>query len=476
MTYQISLLPCLLAFALQVTACIGADIDQWGTVSGAIVRSGSHYTIVGVASGKCLDVATANPDLQIARCTGSTRQQWRVEDVSGGHVRLRNEATDRCMEIAAGSTSRGARVIQSSCSSATRQQLQAIDRGDDIYELTVRHSGLTLDVDGAGTTDGTRLIQWSRTGRSNQQFRLVAAEPSACDLTASSTPSPFGCELAWGTNGNSSDRASSLDFVTTWSGYEPNGGLDGRCDGCALVRSLASTATIPTYYAYFIGFQASAAGFGDCNTDFDGENLCNRGAQWLRRNRSRVVSMYGNYARMTRQANPSARVVWLLDGDFIQYTYAEQSAPFSMQELGELTSEIVCAIKSSQPGAIVALNHSTWTRNPTLTRYIDAMPMESIDLIWTTGEGNADGYFNRGDAYGREDGTYAYLRRLTGKNLIVDTSFGASQQADSWTNIGASTLNRRIAEGVIAVNVTSPPPDYQSRIAALAPSLSSTCR
>jgi hypothetical protein len=68
--------------------------------------------------------------------------------------------------------------------------------------------------------------------------------------------------------------------------------------------------------AYFIGFQASAAGFGDCNTDLDGQNLCNRGAQWLRRNRARVASMHGNYARMTRQADPYGRVVWLLDGNF----------------------------------------------------------------------------------------------------------------------------------------------------------------
>jgi hypothetical protein len=42
--------------------------------------------------------------------------------------------------------------------------------------------------------------------------------------------------------------------------------------------------------------------------------------------------------------------------------------------------------------------------------------------------------------------------------------------------VGAGVVNARIADGVVAVNVTSPPSDYAARIAALAPSLRSTCR
>jgi hypothetical protein len=458
--------------------CVDTEIDAWRP---SAVETGLRYRVESVASGKCLDVA-ASPsggDVHIRACNGSARQAWRIESAGGDFVRLHNEDTERCMGVAGGSTSKGARVVDGSCAPTTSQQLAVSSSGGGTYELTARHSGLALDVKGAKTADGTPLIQWSRTGAPNQRFRLVpldeADDPAACEGAGSVTPDPFGCELAWGANGNSSNRSSYLDFITTWVGYEPNGGLDGRCDGCNLVRALASTGATPTYYAYFIGFQASAAGYGDCNTDSDGQNLCNRGAEWLRNNRDRVVAMYGNYARMTRDADPDARVVWLLDGDFIQYTYPEQSAPFSMQELGELTREIVCAIKSSQPEAIVALNHSSWVRNPTLTSYFEAMPLEVVDLIWTTGMGNADGYLNTGDAYGRIDGTYAYLRDLTGKKLLVDTSFGASQQSDSWTNIGAATLNQRISDGVIAVNVTAPPSDYQARITALAPSLVSTC-
>ncbi|HJX52933.1 MAG TPA: hypothetical protein VJ801_09225 [Polyangia bacterium] len=85
-------------------------------------------------------------------------------------------------------------------------------------------------------------------------------------------------------------------------------------------------------------------------------------------------------------------------------------------------------------------------------------------------------YLNTGDSYNRSDGTYAYLYQLTGKPMLVDTSFGASRASDSWTTAGVTNLNQRIAEGVIAANVTSPPSDYQTRISTLEPQLSSTCR
>jgi hypothetical protein len=46
---------------------------------------------------------------------------------------------------------------------------------------------------------------------------------------------------------------------------------------------------------------------------------------------------------------------------------------------------------------------------------------------------------------------------------------------DSWTGIPVATLNQRIADGVVAVNVTEPPSDYQTRITNLGSQLSSVC-
>jgi hypothetical protein len=303
----------------------------------------------------------------------------------------------------------------------------------------------------------------------------------ACGKSLSVSSTPFGCELAWGANGNTNNRSSYLDFITAWIGYETNGGIGSTCDGCNLARQLASTNARAVFYAYFIGYQARAAGYGDCNTDHDGQNLCTHGATWIKSNRQKIIDMYANYARQTAAASPNKGAVWLLEGDFIQYTYAEQTSALTMAELGSLTLDIVCAIKSNEPNAAVALNHSTWIRNPQMSNYFNAMrtagALDILDLVWTTGMGNVSGgYFNDGDARNRSDGTYTYLSTLTGKRILVDTSFGATSMDDSWTGIPAATLNQRIADGVVAVNVTEPPGDYQTRVANLGSQLSSVCR
>jgi hypothetical protein len=302
----------------------------------------------------------------------------------------------------------------------------------------------------------------------------------SCSGNVTVNANPLGCELAWGANGNAGSRSSYLDFITSWVGDENNGGLNGECGECALVRSLAGTNARVGYYGYFIGFQANKqAGYGDCNTDMDGQTLCTRGGAWIKANRASIIQMYANYARMTHEANPNRGVLWLLEGDFIQYTRSSQSSPLTLQEAGQLTNDIICAIKSNQPTAWVAMNHSTWNSDQETRDFWAAMPLNVMDFIWTTGAGNANGFLTQGttaSSYNGATAKFSYIHSITGKKIFVDTSFGASQQADSWSDQSAATLNARIADGVFAVNVTSPPADstFQSRINALG-SLSSTC-
>jgi hypothetical protein len=289
---------------------------------------------------------------------------------------------------------------------------------------------------------------------------------------------PFGCTLAWGANGNRADRASYLDFITTWVGYETGGGLaTDACDGCKLAQSLTNQKAMAVYYAYFIGYQASAAGYGDCNTDHDGQNLCTHGAEWLKANRQQVVDMYASYAKKTYAVSPDKPVAWLLEGDFVQYTYDDQSDPFSMEELGGLADEIVCAIKSNQPHALVAMDHSAWLADAVTNRFWAAMPTASLDFMWTTGVGDNAGFLNPSAdvaTYNAATARYRHLYEISGLGILVDTSFGASQAADSWSGVAASDLNERIAEGVIAVNVTLPPEDYRDRLEGR-DSLAPTC-
>jgi hypothetical protein len=53
---------------------------------------------------------------------------------------------------------------------------------------------------------------------------------------------------------------------------------------------------------------------------------------------------------------------------------------------------------------------------------------------------------------------------------------GASQQADTWSNQSATTLDALIADGVVAINVSGAPSTYQANVTALRPQLDATCR
>ncbi|WP_420878151.1 endo-1,4-beta-xylanase [Sorangium cellulosum] len=169
--------------ALALVACGPAEeLDEDGfdfgdAAESVTIDAAATYTIVGVQSGKCVEVAGGSTadgaGVQIAACNGSARQQFRIESASGGYYRIRNVGSDRCMDVASASTTDGARVQQYSCWTGENQQWSFADVTGGAVRLTARHSGKSLDVYGRGTADGTAVIQWASNGGTNQQFRLT---------------------------------------------------------------------------------------------------------------------------------------------------------------------------------------------------------------------------------------------------------------------------------------------------------------
>ena len=51
----------------------------------------------------------------------------------------------------------------------------------------------------------------------------------------------------------------------------------------------------------------------------------------------------------------------------------------------------------------------------------------------------------------------------------------ADKASDTWSNEPAATINARSSEGVIGVNVSGAPSNYQSNVISLSPQLNSTC-
>ncbi len=355
-------------------------------------------------------------------------------------------------------------------------------------------SGGTPATGGTTGTGGTKATGGT-TGTGGTT--ATGGTTGSCGSTALNEQ-PFGCAFAWGTNSSGGSLASYsyLQFISNWVGSEiqQSGNITG-CNGCSwLTNNVAPTNLVPVFYAYLIGYLGHANGFPDQNTT-GGASLATGGAYTIRKYRSQIVAAYASYAKQVHTAWPTKPLVWLLEGDFVQYTDSTQvnypnasgSSPgaasstvdaLSYAELGQLAADITCAIKSNMPNAVVAIDHSTWNADDVTNSYWGAMKSVNYDMVWTTGVATANGFFSTGttaSSYNGKTATYQYVHTLTGKTILVDTSFGASAMGDSWSNTTAATITARIADGVIAANVTTVPSNYSSAVGSLAPSLSMVC-
>ena len=281
--------------------------------------------------------------------------------------------------------------------------------------------------------------------------------------------------------------------MSNWAGYniQKDGtfGSNGF-DAGSWLKSMASTTLVPAYYAYFIGYYGHVNGLPDGNQAPNGPNLstgmgalllgvdntaCPQGPPATICADNLMVKAYAWYAAQTYAAYKKP-VIWLLEGDFIQYSpEGKQTVPLSYAQLGQLAAQITLAIKCNDPPAVVAMNYSTWISTADLNSYFSGINTAmaslgtSYDMVWTTGTGNSA---SAGKA------TYAALHTLTGKPILVDESFGLSAAGDTWANQTAATIDARISGGVVAANITTTLPSYlQTNVTTtLAPSaLSSTC-
>ncbi len=291
-----------------------------------------------------------------------------------------------------------------------------------------------------------------------------AGTVGACGPTAHNEH-PFGCKFGWGgaaDDESSLSKFSYLQFMSYWIDSSISAqGKYTTCNGCTwLTSKVASTPLIPAYYAYIIGFLAHANGIVDGN-QAGSKKLTVDGAALVKANRQAIVDAYGWYAKASHDVWPTKPLVWLLEGDFVQLSDAGQTSPLTMTEVGQLASDITCAIKSNMPNAVVAIDQSSWNSDETTNSYWGAMKNANYDLVWTTGVGNNQGFIEaatNSSTYNHATATYAYLHQLTGRGVLVDTSAGASAAGDSWSSAGATELNARITEGVIGVNISGSAP------------------
>jgi hypothetical protein len=235
---------------------------------------------------------------------------------------------------------------------------QALDAGVGAADAAAAARDAGLDA----ATDAARDTGPAADGAAAKDGGRTEAGAGQCGRPQR-VPTPFGCRFAWGTNDPTTalPGVERLGFLTKWVGYEvdKDGNLP-RCDGCGWLAQFKSRQQLPVYYAYFIGFLGSANGFADQNVNPNGPNLATDGAQLIRKQRAKLIELYASYAAQSAHVLGDKPLVWLLEGDFVQYTYKEQKQALSMEELAQLARDITCAIKGHMPSAVVAINHTTW--------------------------------------------------------------------------------------------------------------------
>jgi hypothetical protein len=355
----------------------------------------------------------------------------------------------------------------------------AIDSNEDA--ATTADSG----TDGSTATDGGHDAAGSDGGQDSA-------------TTDASAANPFNCKFAWGepVPGGSLTSYTWLEFMTSWAGYEiqANGSISSFDNG-GFLSTMAATEMVGVYYAYLIGYYGHANNLPDGNLAAAGQpNLTTGAAYLLLRDPTGanapchstttfcadnlIIQAYAYYAKKTYAAWPTKPFIWLIEGDYIQYTDTSQvasltsttgaSAALSYAQLGQLAALITTAIKSNMPNAVVAFDDSAWISDVDRPLYWTGIKQANYDMVWTTGVGNNAPFVNAGETASSYNG-------MTGKKILVDESAGASQQADTWSDQSATTINSLIADGVIAVNVSGAPSTYQANVTTLDPNLTSTC-
>src|SRR3990172_1345589 len=168
------------ALVLMATAGCGSRSSDVSEGSEAQeLTAGTVYTLVGVQSGRCMNIAGSSTAdraaVQLWDCSGGANQQFRFDPAGSGYYTIRAVGSDKCLDVAGASTSAGASIVQYTCHSGTNQQWSTTDLGNDVVRIASRASGMVLDAYGARTANGTKIVQWRANGGTNQQFRLSAA-------------------------------------------------------------------------------------------------------------------------------------------------------------------------------------------------------------------------------------------------------------------------------------------------------------
>jgi hypothetical protein len=179
---------------------------------------------------------------------GASEQGLGGEDVSsveqlfttGAVHEIRVQHSNKCLDVAGGSTASGTSIQQWNCNGTSAQRFRVESRGSGFYRLVAQNSNKCLDIAGSGTGDGVKAQIWDCNGTAAQDFRLEAfngrhriinRNSNKClDVAWASTADGAGVAQV-SCNGNAAQSWSLLAVGGSGGGGGDGGGNTGGVTG-----------------------------------------------------------------------------------------------------------------------------------------------------------------------------------------------------------------------------------------------------
>src|SRR4029079_3792138 len=97
---------------------------------------------------------------------------WRITQVSPKQYKFINVNSGKALDITAGGTSNGTKVIQYTYNGGPNQMWSFTPTGDGFYKFSPG-SNPSASLQPASSTEGAAVVQWAGTGAENQQWNIL---------------------------------------------------------------------------------------------------------------------------------------------------------------------------------------------------------------------------------------------------------------------------------------------------------------
>jgi hypothetical protein len=273
----------------------------------------------------------------------------------------------------------------------------------------------------------------------------------------------FGTD--WEKARNNNALMQQVDYLTgPWIGTSETFNIGEYYEVCR------NNNKVPVNHTYIIAFAARRdMGLQDCNVD-ENNNLCRRGAKYIRQNRAKILNIYADFARGVNNIMGNKPSVWLMEADFTQYTLdMQEGGGLSYQEAGQLMKDMISTIKSNCPSAYFSIDISPWRDTTWQKNWYGALGMDQFSFIHTSGGSSRGDTEFISDSWSPSLPKWAWTYRTFRKPIFADAGYGvggAGTGHDSrWDDI--NNLRNRINDGVLGLAQVNPASNWANTISSL---------